>query len=61
VSKKPKSPPLPDDPEQSRRFEQTAIDAEAEQTGAAFERVFDVVVPASKPPPKRASVRKRNI
>jgi len=55
VTEKPKPPP--DDPEQSKRFEQAAIDIEADAKGEAFKRAFETVVPERKPP-KRAPKRK---
>jgi len=42
--------PKPDNPEQFKRFQQTAREAGADQPGEAFDRVLDRV--ASKPPEK---------
>ena len=35
-----KNPPEPDDPEQSKRFIETARQIEADETGEAFRRAF---------------------
>ena len=44
-----KPAPQPDDPEQSKRFIDTAREVEADEDPEAFERVFGAVV---KSPPK---------
>ena len=36
---------LPDDPEQSKRFEETARELEAEERQAKFEKVVQTIVP----------------
>jgi hypothetical protein len=43
-----------DNPEQSRRFEETARELGTDESGKAFERVFKKVVPASKQKKKSA-------
>lgn len=48
MSKKPTPPP--DDPEQSKRFEDTARELGAEDSGAAFDRLLDAVLPTPAPP-----------
>jgi hypothetical protein len=35
----------PDDPEQSKRFVETAREIEADETGEAFRRAFEKIVP----------------
>lgn len=40
----------PDDPEQSRRFIETAREIEADETGEAFRRAFEKVVTPKSPP-----------
>ena len=54
MSEKRKKPPAkpPDDPEQSRRFEEAAKQAEVD--GEAFERAMAVIVPAPKPTEDRS-------
>lgn len=58
-NRKPKPPP--DDPEQSKRFQEAARELEADETGAVFEDAMKVVVrpkPAerrSRPSQKRSS------
>ena len=44
--------PPPDDPDQSRRFEEAARELEAETKGKSFRRALDVVVrkPSTKKP-----------
>jgi hypothetical protein len=37
--------PKQDDPEQSRRFVETARQIEADETGEAFRRAFEKIVP----------------
>jgi hypothetical protein len=39
----------PDDPEQSKRFVETAREIEADETGEAFRRAFEEIVPAKRP------------
>ena len=39
----------PDDPAQSKRFEDAARELEADETGEAFERALGVVAPAVTP------------
>jgi hypothetical protein len=46
VHKKPAPPP--DDPEQSKRFEEAARELDVDESGEAFERLLDTVLP--KPP-----------
>ena len=43
-----KPPPKPDDAEQSRRFEETARELGADETGKAFEGAFETVVPKTR-------------
>jgi hypothetical protein len=43
--------PKQDDPEQSKRFVETARQIEADETGEAFRRAFEKIVPV-KPVPK---------
>ncbi|NKE68835.1 hypothetical protein RAMLITH_23720 [Ramlibacter sp. RBP-2] len=58
-NRKPKPPP--DDPEQSKRFEETARELETDETGAGFEEAMKAVVPSkpeegrSRPSGKRSS------
>jgi len=42
-----KPPPVlkPDDPEQSKRFVETAREIEADETGEAFRRALEKIVP----------------
>ena len=47
-----KGTPQPDDPEQSKRFIDTAREVEADESPEAFERAFEAVVKAKKTPPK---------
>jgi hypothetical protein len=51
--------PEPDDPEQSKRFVDTAKQLEADETGSFFDRAFGVVktAPAPQPTPKAAPAR----
>lgn len=44
--------PKPDDPEQSKRFVETAREIEADETGEAFRRAFARIVPPKSPTPK---------
>jgi hypothetical protein len=50
VPRKPKPPP--DDPEQSRRFIETARERETDESQEAFDRAFRKVTPQRRPPPK---------
>lgn len=43
--KNPKPNPKPDDPEQSKRFVETAREIEADESGEAFRRALDKIVP----------------
>jgi hypothetical protein len=43
----------PDDPEQSKRFEETAKRLDTDESGATFERAMDVI--ASDTPDKKSS------
>lgn len=45
-----KSKPKPNDPEQSKRFEETARELELDTSGKTFERAFKTVVPPHKQP-----------
>ena len=47
MPRKPK--PKPDDPAQSKRFIEKAREAGADESGKAFERVFQSLVPPKKP------------
>jgi hypothetical protein len=38
--------PKPDDPEQSKRFIETARQMEADESGEAFRRAFEKIVPS---------------
>jgi hypothetical protein len=50
-----KRPPLkPDDPAQSRRFVETAREIDADESGEAFRRAFEKIVP-----PKRKTRTRR--
>lgn len=51
-----KSKTQPDDPEQSKRFEETAKQLEADETGNAFERAVDAALPAQKPSSKSPDI-----
>lgn len=44
-----KPAPKQDDPEQSKRFIETARELETDESGEAFERTFRKVVPAKSP------------
>ena len=49
-----KPAPKPDDPEQSKRFIETARELEADESGKAFERAIKKIVPSSwQKAPKR--------
>jgi hypothetical protein len=39
----------PDDPEQSKRFVEAAREIEADETGEAFRRAFEKIVPPKSP------------
>jgi len=41
--------PKPDDPEQSKRFIETARHIGADETGEAFRRAFEKIVPPKAP------------
>jgi hypothetical protein len=41
--------PKPDDPEQSKRFIEAARQIEADETGEAFRRAFEKIVPSKAP------------
>ena len=41
-----KPAPKPDDPEQSKRFTETARELETDETGKKFERAFKKIAPA---------------
>lgn len=43
-----RKPPLPDDPEQYRRFLETAKEVEADESPDAMDRVFDKLKPTLK-------------
>lgn len=47
-----------DDPEQSKRFKEKARELDADESGEAFQRVFNAVVPASGKSPARPLVPK---
>lgn len=49
----PNRPRPPDDPEQSKRFEEKAREIDADEDGLTFERAFGVV--ARHAPPKRST------
>ena len=46
----PTAAPKPDDPEQSKRFVETARELEADETGEAFQRAFEKIVPTRSRP-----------
>jgi hypothetical protein len=46
---KPPPSPKPDDPEQSKRFVETAREIEADESGEAFRRAFRKIVPPKSP------------
>ena len=54
-----KPTPLPDDPEESKRFIDMAREVGAEQPSPNFERVFRKVAEQSKEPPKPSGRRSR--
>ena len=47
---KPPPAPKPDDPEQSKRFVETAREIGADETGEAFRRAFRKIVPPRSSP-----------
>jgi hypothetical protein len=60
MTEKPKLPQKeanqePDDPEQSKRFIETAREIEVDETGEAFRRAFEKIVPSKLPTPKSGS------
>lgn len=55
MSTKAKPPPKRDDPEQSKRFEETAREVEADESGKDFQRAIKAVVPTKRPTPKKPS------
>ena len=44
-----KPKPKPDDPVQSKRFEETARELGADESENNFERTLEIVIPANKP------------
>lgn len=60
MTEKPKPTPKggslkPDDPEQSKRFIEAARKIEADETGEAFQRAFEKIVPKKSFIPKSGS------
>ena len=53
TKKKTKTPPNPDDPEESKRFIDTAREVEASEDPKDFELAFKKVVSPQKKPAKR--------
>jgi hypothetical protein len=49
-----KPAPKPDNPEQFKRFQQTAREVGADKQGEAFDRVFERVVRPKQPPADKA-------
>jgi hypothetical protein len=47
--------PKPNDPEQSKRFIETARETKVDETGEAFRRIFDKIVPPKSSAPKSGS------
>jgi hypothetical protein len=47
---KPQKPKPPDDPEQSKRFEDAARELGVDETGSAFRRALDAAVPKKRTP-----------
>jgi hypothetical protein len=47
--------PKPDDPEQSKRFIETARQIEVDETGEAFRRAFEKIIPPQSSTPKSDS------
>lgn len=52
---------LPDDPEQSKRFEETARELEAEEKRGKFEDVIQAIIPAKKDFPQATSLGKKQV
>ena len=52
-----KPKPQPDDPEEYKRFLETAKAVEAEEDAEVFDLVFSKIVPPRKPKPKVGPVR----
>ena len=55
AKQKPKAKPATqklDDPAQSKRFVETAREIEADESGEAFRRAFEKIVPPKHPTPK---------
>jgi hypothetical protein len=52
VPKPKRRTPKPDDPAQSKRFVETAREIEADETGEAFRRALEKIVPPKAPIPK---------
>ena len=52
-----KPPPIPDDPEQFKRFQEAAKELGVDESSGAFDRVFDKVVPPKEPPKRRPQGR----
>jgi hypothetical protein len=53
-----KRKPKPDDPEQSKRFEQTAKELGVDESGKSFQRVFKKLVAPKARPGTRTKVGK---
>jgi hypothetical protein len=51
MPRKPKPPP--DDPEQSKRFIETAREIGTDESGERFERSLEKILPVKRPTPKR--------
>lgn len=49
-----KETPKPDDPEQSKRFEDKAKELEADETGREFEDVFETIIPPKTKSPSHS-------
>lgn len=49
---KPSQTPKPDDPEQSKRFEETARQLEVDENGVNFNKAVSSLVPEAKAKPK---------
>ena len=49
-----KTTPKPDNPDQSKRFEDKARELEADESGKAFERALKATLPKVKKPPVKA-------
>jgi len=48
MTRKPKPPPKPDDPAESKRFIDIAREVEADESEDALDRAFEKVVPSRK-------------